>query len=113
MMEALYAFENYLHSNGDTPVLVKAALSHAQFETIHPFLDGNESSEGIGGDDSRSSYGASLTPPTKLPTPPKDLSASRLHRTLVIRVEECPFPITRRACVSSMPRQESNLEPSD
>jgi len=41
MLEALYGFENYLHSNGDTPVLVKAALSHAQFETIHPFLDGN------------------------------------------------------------------------
>jgi Fic family protein len=41
MMEALYAVENYLHSNGDTPVLVKAARSHAQFETIHPFLDGN------------------------------------------------------------------------
>jgi len=41
MMEALYGFENYLHSNGDTPVLVKTALSHAQFETIHPFLDGN------------------------------------------------------------------------
>jgi Fic family protein len=41
MKEALYAFESYLHSNGETPVLVKAALSHAQFETIHPFLDGN------------------------------------------------------------------------
>lgn len=41
MKEALYALENYLHSNGETPVLVKAALSHAQFETIHPFLDGN------------------------------------------------------------------------
>jgi Fic family protein len=41
MLEALYAFENYVHSNGDTPLLVKAALIHAQFETIHPFLDGN------------------------------------------------------------------------
>ena len=41
MKEALYALENYLHSEGETPVLVKAALSHAQFETIHPFLDGN------------------------------------------------------------------------
>jgi Fic family protein len=31
--------ENFLHS--DTPPLVKAALAHVQFETIHPFLDGN------------------------------------------------------------------------
>ena len=36
----LDAFERYLHALG-TPVLVKAALAHAQFETIHPFLDGN------------------------------------------------------------------------
>ncbi|MEJ1965782.1 MAG: Fic family protein [Gammaproteobacteria bacterium] len=33
------ALEQFLHS--DTPVIVKAALAHAQFETIHPFLDGN------------------------------------------------------------------------
>ena len=31
--------EKFLHS--DTPALVKAALAHLQFETIHPFLDGN------------------------------------------------------------------------
>ena len=31
--------ERFLHS--DAPALVKAALAHAQFETIHPFLDGN------------------------------------------------------------------------
>ncbi len=31
--------EKFLHSN--TPALVKAALAHLQFETIHPFLDGN------------------------------------------------------------------------
>ncbi len=31
--------EEFLHS--DTPALVKAALAHLQFETIHPFLDGN------------------------------------------------------------------------
>ncbi len=31
--------ETFLHS--DTPALIKAALAHVQFETIHPFLDGN------------------------------------------------------------------------
>jgi len=31
--------ERFLHS--EAPALVKAALAHAQFETIHPFLDGN------------------------------------------------------------------------
>lgn len=31
--------ENFFHS--DTPTLLKAALAHLQFETIHPFLDGN------------------------------------------------------------------------
>ena len=31
--------EQFLHS--ETPTLLKAALAHLQFETIHPFLDGN------------------------------------------------------------------------
>jgi len=42
LLEALGALEKFLH---DDPVktrpLVKAALAHVQFETIHPFLDGN------------------------------------------------------------------------
>ena len=34
--------ERFLHDDGDDlPVLIKAALAHLQFETIHPFLDGN------------------------------------------------------------------------
>lgn len=42
VMNCLGAFENFLHSHrDDTPVLIRCALAHAQFETIHPFLDGN------------------------------------------------------------------------
>jgi Fic family protein len=34
--------ERFLHDDPEpTPILVKAALAHAQFETIHPFVDGN------------------------------------------------------------------------
>jgi Fic family protein len=33
--------ERFLHAADGLPVLVKAALAHVQFETIHPFLDGN------------------------------------------------------------------------
>lgn len=33
--------EIYLHDKSPVPVLIKTGLAHAQFETIHPFLDGN------------------------------------------------------------------------
>ena len=42
MWEALDNFERFLHdAYGPTPPILKAGLAHAQFETIHPFLDGN------------------------------------------------------------------------
>ena len=35
-------FERFLHAEQDgMPVLIRTGLAHAQFETIHPFLDGN------------------------------------------------------------------------
>jgi Fic family protein len=33
--------ESFIHSEQPMPVLLKCGLAHAQFETIHPFLDGN------------------------------------------------------------------------
>jgi Fic family protein len=42
LADCLTRFERFLHDDPEpTPTLVKAALAHAQFETIHPFLDGN------------------------------------------------------------------------
>jgi Fic family protein len=40
MTTALSDLESFLHTAGVDP-LVDAGLAHAQFETIHPFLDGN------------------------------------------------------------------------
>lgn len=41
MHTALHDLERYLHADQRAPALLEAALVHAQFETIHPFLDGN------------------------------------------------------------------------
>jgi Fic family protein len=39
--DALDDLEHFLHEDVPLPVLVRCALAHFQFETIHPFLDGN------------------------------------------------------------------------
>jgi len=41
VMSALGEIERFLHAPDTLPILVKIGLAHAQFETIHPFLDGN------------------------------------------------------------------------
>ena len=41
MNAALDNHEKFLHDTTSLPVLVHCGLAHAQFETIHPFLDGN------------------------------------------------------------------------
>ena len=39
--DALALLERWWHSESDLPPLVRAGLAHVQFETVHPFLDGN------------------------------------------------------------------------
>ncbi len=39
--EALSALEKWIHARDRLPPLVRVGLAHVQFETIHPFLDGN------------------------------------------------------------------------
>lgn len=39
--QALGDLEAFLHATDELPLLVRIGLAHAQFETIHPFLDGN------------------------------------------------------------------------
>ena len=41
VLRHLGALETFLHSDENLPLLVRIGLAHAQFETIHPFLDGN------------------------------------------------------------------------
>jgi Fic family protein len=39
--QKLAELEQFLHADTGLPLLIKVGLAHAQFETIHPFLDGN------------------------------------------------------------------------
>jgi len=41
LTDCLDALEKYIHRGNDVPELVRVGLVHVQFETIHPFLDGN------------------------------------------------------------------------
>jgi Fic family protein len=41
MNKSLGELEKFMHTEDTTPTVIKAGLIHAQFETIHPFLDGN------------------------------------------------------------------------
>lgn len=41
MERSMGELEIFMHSEVDLPILIKVGLVHCQFETIHPFLDGN------------------------------------------------------------------------
>ncbi|MCA8977371.1 MAG: Fic family protein [Planctomycetes bacterium] len=41
VQDCMGELERFLHRKNELPVLIRAALTHVQFESIHPFLDGN------------------------------------------------------------------------
>ncbi len=41
LADLLTDFERYMHAEDDLPYLIRVGMLHVQFETIHPYLDGN------------------------------------------------------------------------
>ena len=41
VLDLMTNLESFLHAEDELPIIVKAGIAHLQFETIHPFLDGN------------------------------------------------------------------------
>lgn len=41
ILDALTNLEQWIHGDDELPALIRAGMAHVQFETIHPFLDGN------------------------------------------------------------------------
>lgn len=41
MIEAMSGLEKFINESEDLDILIKTSLVHYQFESIHPFLDGN------------------------------------------------------------------------
>ena len=41
VLPGLSRLDQWIHADSDIPPLIRAGLAHVQFETIHPFLDGN------------------------------------------------------------------------
>lgn len=41
LVEGLSEWEKWIHNDDDLPLLLRAALGHYQFETLHPYTDGN------------------------------------------------------------------------